>query len=94
MRRAHGCLRGPRPAPAVGGVSRRPREDALQHIALLAIDDAPTDHSFADLPEPRRGAALFAQEPQHWVSFNFQTSLFLFWAHRGAARGVRHGGRL
>ena len=57
VRRAHGGLRGPRPAPAVGSVSRRPGEDADEEVVLLAIDDTRKGHARADLPEPRRGAA-------------------------------------
>ena len=82
MRRAHGGLRGPRPAPAVGSVSRRPCEEALQHVALLAIDDAQAYAlGGADLPEPRHRATLFAQEPQHC---EFQ-NLWATPGHRGAA---------
>ena len=65
MRRAHGCLRGPRPAPAVGSMSRRPGEDADEEVVLLAIDNAREGHALANLPEPRRSAALFAKQPQH-----------------------------
>ena len=64
MRRAHGGFRVPRSPVAVRGVCRGPREDKLQEIALLALDDARPGHTRADLPENRHGAALFAQEPQ------------------------------
>ena len=93
MRRAHGGLRGPRPAPAVGSVSRRPGEDALQQVALQAIDDSQAYAlGGADLPEPWHGTTLFAQEPQHaeiqsefvYVSLKLVANL----GHRGAAFGT------
>ena len=40
LRSAHGGFRGPRPAPAVRRVWRRPREEPHQKRAILFIDDA------------------------------------------------------
>ena len=69
LRSAHGGFRGPRPAPAVRRVWRRPREEPLQKRAILFIDDARVSpvrlRVVRERPAQRDRPALFAQQPQH-----------------------------